>query len=339
MKHAISTLMLTGAMLASTCLAEEPLTRVTVSNFIRAETDRYFFDKVQEGGFGRLAHQRELASIDQQTVVRTNRDTLYSSGVFDLQAGAVTVTLPDAGARFMSMQVVSQDHYTTEVVYSPGRHRYSKDNIGTRYVFLLVRTLVDPNDSSDMKAARQLQDRIGVEQAATGAFQVPHWDEKSQGQVRDALLVLGTMLDRGVEMFGRKDDVDPVYHLIGTATGWGGNPRSAAVYESTYPSAADGKVVHAIRLRDVPVDGFWSISVYNAKGYFEKNALNAYSLNSLTARRGADGAVRVQFGGCEARIANCLPIMRGWNYTVRMYRPRAQILEGTWKFPVAQPVK
>jgi hypothetical protein len=31
--------------------------------------------------------------------------------------------------------------------------------------------------------------------------------------------------------------------------------------------------------------------------------------------------------------------MPGWNYTVRLYRPRAEILNGTWKFPEAVLVK
>jgi hypothetical protein len=26
----------------------------------------------------------------------------------------------------------------------------------------------------------------------------------------------------------------------------------------------------------------------------------------------------------------------GWNYMVRLYRPRPEILNGTWKFPTAQ---
>jgi hypothetical protein len=29
--------------------------------------------------------------------------------------------------------------------------------------------------------------------------------------------------------------------------------------------------------------------------------------------------------------------MTGWNYMVRLYRPRAEILNGTWKFPDAKP--
>jgi hypothetical protein len=29
--------------------------------------------------------------------------------------------------------------------------------------------------------------------------------------------------------------------------------------------------------------------------------------------------------------------MKGWNYIVRLYRPRAELLNGTWTFPEAQP--
>ncbi len=86
----------------------------------------------------------------------------------------------------------------------------------------------------------------------------------------------------------------------------------------------------------MPVDGFWSVSLYNAQGYYEPNKLNAYSINNITAQKGDDGSITVQFGGCEGKIANCLPIMPGWNYTVRLYRPRAEILGGKWKFPEPQ---
>ena len=88
----------------------------------------------------------------------------------------------------------------------------------------------------------------------------------------------------------------------------------------------------------MPVDAFWSISVYNAGGYFQKNVFDAYLLNSLTAKKDTDGSVSVQFGGCDGKIANCLPIMPDWNYMVRLYRPRTEILNATWKFPEAQAV-
>jgi hypothetical protein len=57
----------------------------------------------------------------------------------------------------------------------------------------------------------------------------------------------------------------------------------------------------------------------------------------VTAQKSPDGAITVQFGGCDGKIPNCLPVMAGWNYTVRLYRPRAEILNGQWKFPQAKP--
>ncbi len=89
---------------------------------------------------------------------------------------------------------------------------------------------------------------------------------------------------------------------------------------------------------EVPVDGFWSISVYNADGYFEPNELNANTLNNVTAEKNADGTIVVQFGGCQAETPNCLPITEGWNYMVRLYQPDESILNGSWSFPVAKPL-
>ena len=322
---------------AAQTTADNP-TPVTVHNFVRAETDLYFTKAaVDDGAFGKLRHRRVMADIDHQDVVRMNRDTLYSSGVFDLDAAPLAITLPDAGKRFMSMQVISQDHYTTEVVYGPGTFTYNKDKVGTRYVYIIIRTLAEADNSQDVKAANEVQDQIKVRQAKTGTFAVPNWDKTSQDEARQALELLGSLGDI-VHRFGRKEEVDPLDHLIGTAIGWGGNPLSAADYQSFYPAKDDGRTVYRVTAKDIPVDGFWSVSVYNGKGFFEKNDLGAYSLNNLSAKPNADGSVTIQFGGCQKSTPNCLPITKGWNYTVRLYRPRKQIIDGSWKFPQAQPV-
>src|SRR5580700_10390413 len=149
---------------------------VTVDNFTRAESDLYFHSiAVKEGGFGKFFHNREPAPIDNQNVIRLNRDTLYSGAVFDLDAGPVTITLPDAGKRFMSMQLISEDEYTPSAIYTPGPHVITKDTIGTRYVLVGVRTLVDPFDPADMDKVHALQDAIKVEQKSPGAFEMPKW--------------------------------------------------------------------------------------------------------------------------------------------------------------------
>jgi hypothetical protein len=95
--------------------------------------------------------------------------------------------------------------------------------------------------------------------------------------------------------------------------------------------------IYKLDVKDVLVDAFWSVTVYDANGYLQPNPLKAYNLNSIKAKKSADGLVAVQFGGCDGKVPNCLPTMPGWNYLVGLYRPRKDILDGTWKFPEARP--
>jgi hypothetical protein len=309
-----------------------------VANFVRAESDLAFVKVVQGGGFGKFNHGRELSPLDHQLVARQNRDTLYSTAVFDMNAGAVTITLPDAGKRFLSLITIDEDHYVIEVGYGAGRHTYTRRQAGTRYLFAAVRALVDPADPNDVQQVHKLQDAITVDQpGGPGRFEIPDWDPLSQKKVRDALLVLNETLPDLRRAGGRRGVVDPVRHLIATASAWGLNPDRDAIYLNVTPERNDGKTVYTLTVKDVPVDGFWSISVYNAQGYFEPNEHDAYTLNNLTAKKSGDGSVTVQFGGWDGKTPNCLPITPGWNYIVRLYRPRAEILRGTWTFPEAQP--
>jgi hypothetical protein len=200
--------------------------KVTVESFVRAESNRMMAGLMAgAGGINRWRHNRVPTPLDQQTVVRMNRDTLYSFAVVDLAEGAV-VTVPESGGRYASLMVVNQDHYINRIIHEAGDHELALEGFGTRY-------------------------RIVV--------------------------------------------------------------------------------------RDVPVDAFWSISLYNAKGFFEASEDGGCSVNSLTAVREADGSVIVHLGGCRHSRPNCLRLMEGWNYTVRLYRPRPEILEGRWTSPLAEP--
>jgi len=120
--------------------------------------------------------------------VRQNRDTLYSVAVFDLDAGPVTISLPDTGMRFMSLQIFDEDEYVVEVVYG-GSHGYSREKVGTRYMMAAVRTLIDPDDPADAKKVHALQDATHEwaydRQSAVGKLDKA-WDE---AQRRDWLMV------------------------------------------------------------------------------------------------------------------------------------------------------
>jgi hypothetical protein len=315
-----------------------PAVPVTIDNYNRAQSDFYFGLIVKGGGFGKFMHARDLAPIDQRGIIRPNRDTLYSMAVFDLDAGPVTITLPDPGKHFMAMQVVNEDQYTQPAYYGEGSTTFTREILGTRYAVVVVRMFVDRRNKDELDQLHSLQDALKVTQPDTGSFEVPNWDKAGREKVQAALLELGTTISDTRRMYGANENqVDPTRHLIGSAMLWGGNLEEDALYLPITPARNDGSTVYKLSVGDVPVDGFWSLTVYNSEGYFQPNQYGAYSLNSSSVEKGSDGSATIQFGGCDGKIPNCLPITKGWNYTVRLFRPRLEILDGTWKFPLALP--
>lgn len=302
---------------------------IDVRTFVRAETDRMLQRVLQDtGGINRWLHNRVPTPLDHQPVIRQNRDTLYSGAVVDASEG-FTVTVPDAGGRYLSVMVVDQDHYVPAVWHGGGSFTLSREQAGTDYVLVAVRTLVDPEDPDDVATVNALQDQLRLDAPSGRPFDPPPVDPTSFTTTREALLSLASGLPDFRGAFGRKEDVDPVRHLLGTAAGWGGLPETEAFYLNVSPGLPLGE--YQLTVGEVPVDGFWSVSVYNADGYFEPNPQGVNSVNSVTAQRDPDGSTTVRFGQGDA--PNTLPITEGWNYLVRLYQPRPEVLDGTWTFP------
>jgi len=274
--------------------------------------------------------------VDNQITIRGNRDTLYSFGVWDLKS-PVTVTLPDTKGRYQSMMIVSQDH-SIWGLYGPKNGTLTEDMVGTRYVLLTVRTFADPNDEKDMKAAYRLQDAVGVEQADIGKFEVPNWKKEEVEQMRNTINVVASTVTDSFRMFGKKEELDPVYWMLGAALGWGGLPAEAATYVNVFPEKNDGKTAYTLTVKDVPVDAFWSVTLYDDKGWMPVNKYNAYSFNNITAKKNEEGSITIHFGG-DPKQPNFLPIVPGWNYIVRLYQPRKEVLVGSWTFPNAEAVE
>lgn len=307
---------------------------VTVDNFRRAETERYLADYARKVGMGRVGHERSVPPDEDQPVVRMNRDTLYSFIILDLTTPA-TVVKPDTGARFQSMMVINQDHYIRKVAYGGGTFDLTQDSVGTRHAMVLFRTFLNPDDPEDVKAAHAVQDGIDLKQASPGSFQPTGFDDGQRAKLQGLLNALMPFVTDTTRAFGDAADVDPVQHLIMTASGWGGNARADAIYLTETVPANDGVTPHVLTVAEVPVDGFWSITVYNSDGYFEAPGYAA-SVNSVTAKANPDRTVTVHFGG-DPQARNYLRIMPGWNYAVRLYRPSPSILDGSFHFPKAEP--
>ncbi len=309
---------------------------VTIDNFVRAESDQMMFNLMHAaGGINQWHHNRVPTPLDEQTVVRMNRDTLYSFAVVDLAAGA-DLTMPDGADRYVSLMVVNQDHYINRVFHTGGVHRLTMDDFDTRYVLLAMRVFVDPNDPGDVVAANSIQDGLAVSATSSEPLVLAEYDQGSFAAVRDAAVELGRFMPDLSRAFGTSKSVDSLKHFIGTAIGWGGLPEEEAFYVNVDPKFPLGE--YRIVVRDVPVDGFWSISLYNRDGHFEATDSGGCSINQVTAQREPDGSIVVHLGACGDDRPNCLRIMDGWNYTVRLYQPRPAVLDGSWTFPSVEPL-
>jgi hypothetical protein len=314
--------------------AEAPI-HVNVDNFMRAETAMQSARLLAgSGGVNKLLHFRMPTPIEEQIVIRMNRDTLYSAAVVDISQGA-TLTLPEAGNRYLTVMVINQDHYINKVFSGGGVYHLTMEEFDTPYVYLGFRTLVDSASAEDVKRVNDLQDQITIEAKSAKPYDMPNYDMASYKNTHTALLELTRGLYDFKGAFGKKENVNPVRHLISTASGFGGLPEHEAIYLNIEPNLPVG--AYQLTVNNVPVDAFWSISVYNREGYFQKNEHNAYSVNNISGMPNKDGSFTVNFGG-DPKSMNYLHIVDGWNYVVRLYQPREEILDGTWTFPSVKKV-
>ncbi len=121
-------------------MAENNNVLVTPETYIRAECDRQFGTIVKTaGGLNRFYHLRSITPLNGQSIIRMNRDTLYSQSVVDTSKGA-TITVPELPPdRYVSVELVDNDHYCPCVIYEAGTYELPRD---TKYLGLFVRIQV-----------------------------------------------------------------------------------------------------------------------------------------------------------------------------------------------------
>ncbi|MFZ5729203.1 DUF1254 domain-containing protein [Phenylobacterium sp.] len=130
-----------------------------------------------------FAHVRNLANHKHRAVTTPNNDTLYSSAHLDLSAGPVTITLPAAGERYLSLQLM--DAYTNSFAVlgtrTTGPNGGTFTLVGpteaaegprvvrapTNHVWALARILVD--GPHDLEAARGVQAGVSIQGPAVEA--------------------------------------------------------------------------------------------------------------------------------------------------------------------------
>lgn len=308
---------------------------VTPETFIRAETDRMFRDiSMLAGGVNRFHHIRSPTPLDQQTVIRMNRDTLYSGAVIDVTGGA-TITFPEIpDGRYASILIIDNDHYAPVVFYEPGVHEVPAD---TDHMFAAVRIqLYDPADADEVALVNSLQDRFTITAAKATPLPPFDWDVASLDALRAEYEAAAAKLVNFNGMMGPRGRVDEETRHIAAAAAWGLFPEWDAMYLNAFPGKGTGQCFTATY--DVPENGaFWSITMYDGTGFIAtENSL----VNSSNVTLNEDGTFTAFFGSEDlcGDVPNRLDTPEGWNFMMRIYLPGPSVIAGRYTLPDIVPV-
>lgn len=318
----------------------EEITPLTADNYATAETQSIFagayIKKIAQAtctsGMGVVMHERVPSDPNHKAFARVNFDTLYSWILLDLNSPA-TITLPETGGRYQSAQVLNEGHWMPFVVTEAGSFTLTRENSGSRYVLVGIRTQMNMQSPADIKEANALQDLVRVEQADSGELVfTDRWDKEAIMNMRKELQILRDEKGyKSEDMFGKQGEIAHEMNNVGVAIGWGGQPKEGAVYLFYTPDSAEHQT---LTLDKVPHadNAFWSITVYDADGFV---ASEPFNMNSSFATTNANGEAVLNFGG-DPSADNYLPIYPGWNATLRIYTPQAGYFDGSWVRPELQ---
>lgn len=303
----------------------------TPAEFIRAESDRYFYATSQlAGGVNKFNFGRKMLRLDEQTIVRMNRDTLYGGAVIDTKGGA-TVTFPEIpDGRYASILVLDNDHYAPMVIYTPGVHRLPER---TRYVIAAVRIHVrDPNDPAEIKAVNQLQDKFTIQAKSAEPFAMPGWNNASLDELRIQYEREFSKFDRYPDDWqGVPGEVNEQTRHLAAAGAWGLLPNRDALYFN-YNGGLPADQCYRATYKVPENNAFWSITVYGNDGYIKSEQA---VLGEFKTTLNPDGTFTAHFGS-QARcgnVSNRLDISDGWNFLMRVYRPGPSVLGDGYKLP------
>ena len=192
-------------------------------------------------------------------------------------------------------------------------------------------------DAFDAETRKAIEDGIAAGQQAIRA------EESKMGQ-----MVNGWQVALDLGRYG----TNYLYRATWTFFAVGGNLVEDAIYPFGLVDADgqrfDGANKYVLRFAKdeiPPVDAFWSLTMYDNDSYLVDNPINRYALGDRSnMKRDPDGSLTIDIqsdspGGDKA--GNWLPAPKSGTFklALRLYVPKKQVADGTWKPPAVQRIK
>ena len=165
---------------------------MTLENYEVAESDLAFYNITKLVGMNTFFNSPTGAlDLDNQTVVRMNRDTYYSGAIIDTTQGA-TVTIPETNSRYLSVMVVQNDHYIDQVFLEPGTHEITSE---TDFAMVAMRIRANQSDPADDEAIAALRAGVKLEVGGNASHVRPNYDMEQMVALRLRTLVTDWNVD------------------------------------------------------------------------------------------------------------------------------------------------
>jgi hypothetical protein len=289
---------------------------VTLDNFAHAETAHYFAEQMNKAPVNQYFHNRVPINVENQVIIRSNVDLIYSYAVIDVTERA-TVTLAPSD-EYQIDQLIDENHYIVGVVYPGESLTITHDDltIGS-HVYILGRTAT----SGGLDRAHELQDLRRIEAATANAYVAPDYDDETRHRIGAELESRSAEADFS-KGFGTPDSTEPFQHTLAARLGWGGlSPEHAQYFQAMTTSSGCDAWTFAVPPLDYDHNGYFSVIKYDAMGWLD---VEQPCLPDSDLERNADGTISIYFGDdrCADR-ANVIQTSEGqqFYYGMRLYRP------------------
>jgi uncharacterized protein DUF1214/uncharacterized protein DUF1254 len=306
---------------------------VTEESYPTDETSHQILKNQELVGVNKFLHKRKLAPTDNQPIVRMNRDTYYSFAIVNVSKGA-TITMPEIPeGKYMSVQPITEDHRIQVMKYGAGTFDLTT-HTGT-HLYVVVRL-----DATFTEAeAKEIQDKMVISANSDTKFSAVPVNKQSFINVENALKAKvpaivkrdGVTATKGM-FTDPRDESNKLFtkekYEVGAALGWGGAQWVDNIYEVSGNYSTDS--CYQLTFDDPEDKAFWSITVYDKKGFMFNDLAN-YSSNTATAN--ADGTYTISFG-CGPNAPNNLEIENPsgvFNLAIRHYQPTKKVREDNYR--------
>jgi hypothetical protein len=257
---------------------------------------------------------------ENQIIIRSNADVVYSLALVDVSEGA-TLSIPKRkNGALQLIHYMDENHLTHGVIYAGETVTLRPSDLTSgNYIYILART----KTSDSLEETKAAQHSMVIKANSAKPYPGKGFDPKGVEAFRNKLIsevYSGKVSLNGARAFGATlKDVEYHDYYYASAVGWGGLPAKHAQYTASVKGQGSADKCQTITFPKPNLDfengGFFSLTTYNAESWIEGD--NFY-IGHERMKDNGNGTMTIDFN-CNTDYS--VTVGEGWNGTFRFYKP------------------